>query len=97
MVGDIYMDQNMKRHWLQLAPFSGGILGDTAEILIETEKAGIVAVCPNVVLTEGMTLVLAPKVCPPGKDPYCCMDVYTVQEGYELPLFDLKQLFHNDQ
>lgn len=35
----------------------------------------------NMVLTEGMTLVLAPKVCPAGKDPYCAMDVYTVQKN----------------
>lgn len=35
----------------------------------------------DMVLSEGMTLVLAPKVCPEGKDPYCCMDVYTVQAG----------------
>lgn len=35
----------------------------------------------DMALTEGMTLVLAPKVCPEGKGPYCCMDVYTVQAG----------------
>lgn len=29
-------------------------------------------------LEEGMTLVLAPKIIPEGKDPYCCADVFVV-------------------
>lgn len=29
-------------------------------------------------LQEGMTLVIAPKIIPAGKDPYCCADVYHV-------------------
>lgn len=29
-------------------------------------------------LKEGMTLVIAPKICPEGKDPYCCMDTFVV-------------------
>ena len=32
-------------------------------------------------LKAGMTLVIAPKVAPAGKDPYACMDVYAVAEG----------------
>ena len=31
-------------------------------------------------LQAGMTLVIAPKICPEGKDPYCCMDVFMVTE-----------------
>ncbi len=31
-------------------------------------------------LEEGMTLVLAPEVCPEGKDPYCCMDVFVIRK-----------------
>lgn len=27
---------------------------------------------------EGMTLVIAPKLTEPGKDPYCCMDMFQV-------------------
>ncbi|MBQ9269259.1 MAG: aminopeptidase P family protein [Oscillospiraceae bacterium] len=29
-------------------------------------------------LEEGMTLVIAPKIVPEGKDPYCCCDVFVV-------------------
>jgi len=29
-------------------------------------------------LKDGMTLVIAPKIVPAGKDPYCCCDVFTV-------------------
>lgn len=32
----------------------------------------------NVPLEDGMTLVIAPKICPDGKDPYCCADVFTI-------------------
>lgn len=32
----------------------------------------------NEPLREGMALVIAPKICPEGKDPYCCMDVFEV-------------------
>lgn len=32
-------------------------------------------------LKEGMTLVIAPKICPEGKDPYCCMDTFVVTES----------------
>lgn len=31
-------------------------------------------------LETGMTLVIAPKIVPTGKDPYCCADVYMVTE-----------------
>lgn len=29
-------------------------------------------------LKAGMTLVIAPRLSPPGQDPYCCMDVFEV-------------------
>lgn len=32
-------------------------------------------------LEEGMTLVIAPKLTLPGKDPYCCMDMFRVTES----------------
>lgn len=35
----------------------------------------------NLPLEEGMTLVIAPKIAPEGKDPYCCCDVFTVTES----------------
>lgn len=35
----------------------------------------------NLPLETGMTLVIAPKIVPMGKDPYCCADVYVVTEG----------------
>ncbi len=31
-------------------------------------------------LEAGMTLVIAPKIAPAGKDPYCCCDVFVVTE-----------------
>lgn len=31
-------------------------------------------------LEEGMTLVIAPKLTLPGKDPYCCVDMFRVTE-----------------
>lgn len=34
----------------------------------------------NLPLESGMTLVIAPKIVPAGKDPYCCADVYVVTE-----------------
>lgn len=34
----------------------------------------------KVPLREGTTLVIAPKICPEGKDPYCCMDVFVVTD-----------------
>ena len=36
----------------------------------------------DIPLEEGMTLVIAPKIVPTGKDPYCCADVFVVtQDG----------------
>ena len=36
----------------------------------------------DIPLEEGMTLVIAPKIIPAGKDPYCCADVFVVtQDG----------------
>lgn len=32
----------------------------------------------DVPLGEGMALVIAPKICFPGMDPFCCMDVFVV-------------------
>lgn len=32
-------------------------------------------------LEAGLTLVVAPKIVPVGKDPYCCADVYVVTDG----------------
>lgn len=32
----------------------------------------------DILLEEGMTLVIAPKVIPKGKDPYCCADVFVI-------------------
>jgi Xaa-Pro aminopeptidase len=34
----------------------------------------------EVPLQAGMTLVIAPLICPEGKDPYCCMDTFVVTE-----------------
>jgi len=36
----------------------------------------------DIPLEEGMTLVIAPRIAPEGKDPFCCCDVFTVtQDG----------------
>lgn len=35
----------------------------------------------NVPLRKGTTLVIAPKVVPEGKDPYCCCDVFVVTDN----------------
>lgn len=32
----------------------------------------------DIPLEEGMTLVIAPTITPPGKDPYCCTDVFMI-------------------
>lgn len=32
----------------------------------------------DIPLEEGVTLVIAPKILPAGKDPYCCADVFVV-------------------
>ncbi len=32
-------------------------------------------------LKAGMTLVVAPEIAMPGKDPYCCMDVYEITDN----------------
>lgn len=37
-------------------------------------------------LEVNMTLVIAPRVCCPGMDPYCCMDTYVVTENGCKPL-----------
>ncbi len=42
-------------------------------------------------LESGMTLVIAPKLTSPGKDPYCCMDMYQVTDQGCVRLSGTKQ------
>lgn len=43
-----------------------------------SEAPRMVDASRDFVLEEGMTLVVAPKLVPPGEEPYCCMDVFRV-------------------
>lgn len=63
----------------ELQPYGGNQIYGIGAAVYEAPRN--IDITRDVELKENMTIVIAPRVCPKGKDPYCCMDTFVIMKS----------------